>query len=87
MHDYRFSPTLHQALVIAALCLLTACRGGSVVATSTGPGSRSVPMVSTTPTTQPHESDDESDHAEHTGELAPARSAELGLEGPGQVTP
>jgi hypothetical protein len=44
-------------------------------------------MVSMTPTTQPHESDDESDHAEHTGELTPARSAELGLEGPGQATP
>ena len=56
------------------------------MATSTGPGSPTVPMVSTTPTTQPHESDDESDHAEHTGELTPARSAELGLQGPGRAT-
>ena len=87
MRHFRFSPTLHQTLVIAALCLLAACGRGSDVATSTGPGSRTVPMASTTATTQPHESDDESDHAEHTGELTPARSAELGLEGRGQATP
>ena len=44
-------------------------------------------MVSRTATSQVQESDDESDHAEHTGELTPERSAELGLEGPGQATP
>lgn len=45
------------------------------------------PMPSTTSTTHLQESDDESDHAEHTGELTPARTAELGLQGPGRATP
>lgn len=44
-------------------------------------------MASTTPTTHLQESDDESDHVEHTGELTSARSAELGLRGPGRATP
>ena len=44
-------------------------------------------MTSRTPTTHVQGSDDESDHAEHGGELTPTRAAELGLEGPGRVTP
>jgi hypothetical protein len=44
-------------------------------------------VASTTSTTHLQESDDESNHAEHTGELTPAGSAELGLQGPGRATP
>ena len=71
---------------MGALCLLTACGRGSV-ATSLHSESRTDRVATTTSTSHLQESDDESDHAEHTGELTPARSAELGLHGPGRAIP
>ncbi len=44
-------------------------------------------MASTTSTTHVQQSEDEGDHAEHTGALTPTRSAELGLTGPGRASP
>ncbi len=44
-------------------------------------------MASTTSTTHVQQSEDEGDHAEHTGALTPIRSAELGLTGPGRASP
>lgn len=81
------SSTLRRALAIAALCWVAACGREPDAATSTRPGSGTAPATSTTSTTHLQESDHEIDHAEHTGELTPARSAELGLQGPGQATP
>lgn len=86
MRDDRYSSALHQALLIAALSVLAACGRTPDVAMSTGPGARRAPVASTTSTTHVQESDDESDHAEHTGALSPTRSAELGLHGGGRAT-
>jgi hypothetical protein len=87
MCDHRFSPTLGWVLVIAALGVLAACGRAPDVATSGRPGGRTGPVAATTSTTHLQESDDESDHADHTGELTPRRSAELGLQGPGRAAP
>lgn len=85
MRDDRYSSPLHPAVLIAALSVLAACGRTPDVATSTAPGARRA-LASTTSTTHVQESDDESDHAEHTGALTPTRSAELGLHGPGRAT-
>lgn len=87
MRDHRPSPTLCRLLTVGALCALAACGRGSDTATSTRPGGRPAPTDSTTSTSHLLQSADESDHAEHTGELTPRRAAELGLQGPGQATP
>jgi hypothetical protein len=86
MRDDRYSSALHRAVLIAALSALAACGRTPHVATSSGPGARRAPVASTTSTTHGQESDDESDHAEHTGALTPTRSAELGLHGPDPAT-
>ena len=57
------------------------------MATSLHSESRTARIATTTPTSHLQESDNETDHAEQTGELTPARSAELGLQGPGRATP
>ena len=72
---------------MGALWLLTACGRGSDVTTSLHSERGTARVATTTSSSYLQESDDESDHAEHTGELTPARSAELGLERPGQATP
>ena len=86
MRDHRSSHAPLWVRAIGALWLLTACGRGSVP-TSLHSESRTARVATTTSTSHLQESDDESDHAEHTGELTPARSAALGLQGPGRATP